>query len=55
VQVAQIMENGKGLPAPQPEIAQRYWRLAANHGDAFAQVEFADTPRPKAARRWPHY
>ena len=45
VQVAQIMENGKGLPAPQPEIAQRYWRLAANHGDAFAQVEFADKLR----------
>jgi uncharacterized protein len=42
VKVAQIMEKGDGLPNPQPEIAERYWRLAANHGDAFAQVEFAD-------------
>jgi TPR repeat protein/uncharacterized protein (UPF0335 family) len=42
VRVAQIMEKGDGLPNPQPEIAQRYWRLAANHGDPFAQVEFAD-------------
>jgi TPR repeat protein/uncharacterized protein (UPF0335 family) len=45
VRVAQIIERGDGLPAPQPEIAQRYWRLAANHGDAFAQVEFADKLR----------
>jgi hypothetical protein len=45
VKVAQIMEKGDGLPSPQPEIAQRYWRLAANHGDSFAQVEFADKLR----------
>jgi TPR repeat protein/uncharacterized protein (UPF0335 family) len=45
VRVAQITEKGDGLPSPQPEIAQRYWRLAANHGDAFAQVEFADKLR----------
>jgi len=45
VRVAQILEKGDGLPGPQPEIAQRYWRLAANHGNAFAQVEFADKLR----------
>jgi TPR repeat protein/uncharacterized protein (UPF0335 family) len=45
VHVAQIMEKGDGLPNPQPEIAQRYWRLAANHGDPFAQVQFADKLR----------
>ena len=45
VKVAQIMEKGDGLPNPQPEMAERYWRLAANHGDAFAQVEFADKLR----------
>ena len=44
-QVARIMETGDGLPNPQPEIAERYWRLAAHHGDAFAQVEFADKLR----------
>jgi len=42
VRVAQIMEAGTGLPSPQPEIAERYWRLAARSGDAFAQVEFAN-------------
>jgi TPR repeat protein/uncharacterized protein (UPF0335 family) len=45
VKVAQIMEKGDGLPNPQPEIAERYWRLAAHHGDPFAQVEFADKLR----------
>jgi TPR repeat protein len=45
VNVAQIMERGDGLPNPQPEISERYWRLAAHHGDAFAQVEFADKLR----------
>lgn len=45
VQVAQIMERGDGMSNPQPELAERYWRLAAQHGDAFAQVEFADKLR----------
>jgi TPR repeat protein len=45
VHVAQIMEKGDDLPNPQPEIAERYWRLAANHGDPFAQVQFADKLR----------
>jgi TPR repeat protein/uncharacterized protein (UPF0335 family) len=45
VRVAQIMEKGEGLANPQPEIAERYWRFAANHGDPFAQVQFADKLR----------
>ncbi|MGA8610969.1 MAG: caspase family protein [Xanthobacteraceae bacterium] len=43
--VAQIMEGGQGLPNPQPEIAERYWRLAAHGGNAYAQVEFAERLR----------
>jgi TPR repeat protein len=43
--VALIMEHGEGLPNPQPEIATRYWRLAAHGGDAHAQVEFAELLR----------
>jgi len=45
VRVAQIVEKGEGLANPQPEIAERYWRFAANHGDPFAQVQFADKLR----------
>jgi len=43
--VALIMERGEGLPNPQPEIAARYWRLAAHGGDAYAQVQFAERLR----------
>jgi uncharacterized protein len=43
--LAFIMENGYGLPNPQPEIAERYWRLAAHGGDAYAQYEFAERLR----------
>jgi len=43
--LAQIMETGIGLLNPQPEIAERYWRLAAYGGSATAQVEFADRLR----------
>ena len=42
VRVALIMEAGTGLPSPQPGIAERYWRLAARSGDAYAQVELAN-------------
>jgi TPR repeat protein/uncharacterized protein (UPF0335 family) len=45
VMVAQIMETGSGLPNPQPEIAEHYWRIAAHGGDAYAQVEFAERLR----------
>ena len=31
--------------SPQPETAERYWRLAAYGGDAYAQVDFADRLR----------
>jgi TPR repeat protein/uncharacterized protein (UPF0335 family) len=43
--LAQIMERGIGLLNPQPEIAERYWRLAAYGGSASAQFEFADRLR----------
>ncbi|MGO9327126.1 MAG: caspase family protein [Steroidobacteraceae bacterium] len=45
VHVAQLLEDGEGLPSPKPEIAERYWRLAAHGGDAFAEVQFADRLR----------
>jgi len=40
--IAMIMEAGDGLPNPQPEIAERYWRLAAQGGNSSAQVQFAE-------------
>jgi hypothetical protein len=43
--LALIMDNGWGLPNPQPEIAERYWRLAAYGGNEDAEVEFADKLR----------
>ena len=43
--VAQIMDAGDGLPTPRPEIAERYWRLAAHGGEAYAEVQFADRLR----------
>ena len=43
--LAGFMEDGTGLPNPQPEIAERYWRLAAHGGDSDAQAEFADRLR----------
>jgi uncharacterized protein len=43
--LAQAMEGGFGLPNPQPEIAERYWRMAAHGGSRFAEVEFAEKMR----------
>jgi TPR repeat protein len=43
--LAQMMECGCGLPNPQPEIAERYWRLAAHGGDSRAQLAFAERLR----------
>jgi TPR repeat protein len=43
--LANIMELGLGLANQQPEIAERYWRLAAYGGDRTAQVEFAERLR----------
>jgi uncharacterized protein len=43
--MAEITEQGIGLLNPQPEIAERYWRLAAYGGSAFAQYEFAERLR----------
>jgi TPR repeat protein len=36
-----MMERGLGLPNPQPEIAERYYRLAAHGGDEDAEIELA--------------
>lgn len=39
--LAEMLTEGTGLPAPQPEAAGRYWRLAADGGDAIAQFRLA--------------
>ncbi len=39
--LARWLTDGDGLPAPQPEAAARYWRLAAGQGDIEAQVQLA--------------
>jgi TPR repeat protein len=39
--LAYMMERGLGLPNPQPEIAERYYRLAAHGGDEDAELELA--------------
>jgi uncharacterized protein len=36
-----MMERGLGLPGPQPEIAEKYYRLAAHGGDEDAEFELA--------------
>jgi len=43
--LAYMMEHGEGLPNPQPEIAERYYRLAAYAGDEDAEIEFAEKLR----------
>jgi TPR repeat protein len=43
--LAEMMEDGEGLPSKEPESAASYWRLAAYGGDAFAQVRFAEQLR----------
>ena len=45
VWLAAIMQDGFGLSSAQPEIAERYWRLAAYGGNSYAQVTFADRLR----------
>ncbi len=44
-QLAQMMTDGSGLPAPQPESAGRYWRLAAEAGLRVPQGRRADLIR----------
>jgi uncharacterized protein len=39
--MAWMMERGYGLPSPQPEIAERYYRLAAHGGNEDAEIELA--------------
>jgi TPR repeat protein len=36
-----LLEHGDGLPSPQPEIAERYWRFSAYGGNVDAEVELA--------------
>lgn len=47
-QLAGIMEGGQGLPNRQPEIGERYWRLAAYGGVLEAEVELAEKLRTGA-------
>ena len=44
-QLAYLMEKGAGLPNPQPEISERYYRLAAKGGNEDAEIDFADRLR----------
>jgi hypothetical protein len=39
--MAQVTERGYGLPSPHPEIAERYYRLAAHGGNEEAEIELA--------------
>lgn len=39
--LGQMLERGYGLPSPQPEIAERYYRLAAHGGDEDAEYELS--------------
>lgn len=43
--LALLMQSAKALSSPQPETAERYLRLAAYGGNAYAQVTFADKMR----------
>jgi len=43
--LATLMQSENALSSPQPETAERYWRLAAYGGNAYAQVYFAERMR----------
>jgi TPR repeat protein len=43
--LAEKMEEGYGMPASQPAIAERYWRRAAYAGSEYAEVELAERLR----------
>jgi uncharacterized protein len=43
--LANFMQEGTGMSSAQPEVAERFWRLAAYGGSAYAQVNFADRLR----------
>src|SRR5260370_19380367 len=44
-ELAFLMEMGHGLPNPQPEISERYYRLAARGGNEEAEIRFAERLR----------
>jgi TPR repeat protein len=43
--LAKMMEWGVGLPNPQPEVAEHYFRLAAHGGSEEAEIELAEKLR----------
>ncbi len=45
--LAEMLTKGDGVPAPQPEAAGRYYRLAAYAGSRFAQGELGDLLRDR--------
>jgi TPR repeat protein len=45
--LANMLNDGEGVPAPQPEAAGRYFRLAAYGGSGRAQAELADLLRDR--------
>jgi hypothetical protein len=53
--LAELLQDGDGISSPQPEIAERYWRLAAHAGDPLAQVMFAERLRRGSALSKPQY
>ena len=53
--LAELLQDGDGISSPQPEIAERYWRLAAYAGDPLAQVMFAERLRRGSALAKPQY
>lgn len=44
-QLAELMSSGRGLPAPQPEAAGRFLRLAADGGSVHAMFDLANRLR----------
>ncbi len=45
--LADMLSNGEGVPAPQPEAAGRYFRLAAYGGSPEAQADLGDLLRDR--------
>lgn len=38
--MAVMLEEGDGVPIPQPALAERYWQIAANSGNTYAQYNY---------------
>ena len=50
VVLARMLQDGIGLPSPQPDVAQSYWRHSAERGDPVAQYWLASLIRDGKAR-----